>query len=64
VDPDPISSETFSRTQGTDPEKIIPDPGSPVSEMNLKGYFSEKLKKFDHFSTKMPNLKIQIPFCQ
>jgi hypothetical protein len=32
--------------------KIIPDPGSSGSEMNLKKNYSEKLIKFDNFSTK------------
>jgi hypothetical protein len=47
--------------------KITPDPdlGCSGSEMNLKKNYSEKLiKKFDNFSTKMLNLKMQIPFFQ
>jgi hypothetical protein len=34
------------------------------SKMNLKKNFSEKLIKFDNFSTKKLNLKIKIPFYQ
>jgi hypothetical protein len=50
VDPDPAGSEV-------DPEKIIPDPSSSGSEINFKYNYSEKLKKFDNFSTEMLNLK-------
>jgi hypothetical protein len=34
------------------------NPGSSISEMNLKQNYSEKLIKLDNFSTKMINLKI------
>jgi hypothetical protein len=44
--------------------KIIPDPSSSGSEMNLKKNYPEKLVKFYNFSTKMLNLKAEIPFCQ
>jgi hypothetical protein len=44
--------------QDPDPEKIFPDPDSSGSEMKLKQNYSEKLIKFDNFSTKVFNLKI------
>jgi hypothetical protein len=38
--------------------KIIPDPDSSGSEINLKQNFSETMIKYDDFSSKMLNLKI------
>ncbi len=54
-DLDLVGSETFSRIRISGSEygsrkKIIPDPGSSGSEMNLKQNYSEKLAKFDHCS--------------
>jgi hypothetical protein len=37
-------------------EKIIPDPDSSGSEINLKCNYSVKLTKFDNFSRNMLNL--------
>jgi hypothetical protein len=42
--------------------KVIPDPGSSGSEMNLKQNCSDKLIKFDNFSTKCSILKLLIIF--
>ena len=54
VDPDPYGSETFSRIR----EKSFRIRSSSGYEMNFKYKYSEKLVKFDNFSTKMLNLKI------
>jgi hypothetical protein len=61
MDPDPVASENFKKAPDTDPQKIIPNPDSSGSEMNLNlNYvpYSEKLIKFYNFLTKILNLKI------
>jgi hypothetical protein len=40
VNPDPVGSETW---KDPDPEKIIPDPDGPGSEMNYQKIFPKKL---------------------
>jgi hypothetical protein len=72
VDSDPVGSKTFSRIRIRSDPKLLVGSGSGYgsgknhsgsqqltrSEINLKYNYSEKLAKFDNFSTKMLNLTI------
>jgi hypothetical protein len=60
LDLDPVGSKTFSRIRMWKKSfRIWTAPGLKLIEVKK---YSGKLIKFDNFSTKMFNLKIQTPF--